>query len=695
MLKQLSLFITITALWMLVTASVWAQSTKVACVGNSVTYGAIIENRELNSYPAQLQRLLGDGYEVGNFGKSGATLLRKGHRPYMEQPEFEEAVSFHPDVLIVSLGLNDTDPRNWPNYRDDFIGDYMALIQSFKRSDGTAPEVWIGRMTPIFHTHPRFKSGTRDWFWQVQEAIEVVARNSGAVLIDWHTPLHARPDLFPDALHPVKEGATIMANLAYQHLTGDFGGLQTAPVFNHHMVLQRNATIPVWGTANSAEKVTVNLNGKQSSAIAGSDGKWRIDLPPMPAGGPHELTVQSGSQKLAYNDVMIGEVWLCSGQSNMEFQLRQSDNGIEALNQPIPQNMRLLHYKSLAATNNAAWDSATLHKVNDLDYLQGQWAVADKESAAAFSAIAWYFGKELFHELNVPVGLIQMAVGGSPAEAWIDRRTMESDPILVNMLYDWKNNDHTMPWCRERAATNIKDATNKAQRHPYEPAYLFEAGIGQVAGFPIKGVLWYQGESNAHNVELHEYLFPALVDSWRKAWDRSDLPFYFAQLSSMNRPSWPHFRDSQRRLAQQIPNTAMVVTSDVGDENDVHPTHKKPVGERFAHLALHQLYNKKDIPYGNISIKKVQNREGTVLIALDNAKELRTSDGEPLREMEVAGPDGLFHPAKAKLKGNRILIENKEGGVQSVRYGWKPYSHGNLVNEDGVPMSTFQINYPF
>ena len=694
MIKRLPLFLTITVFWIL-GATLLAQPIKVACVGNSVTYGYNIENREQDSYPAQLQGLLGDEYEVGNFGKSGATLLRKGHRPYMEQPEFEEAVKFRPDVLIVSLGLNDTDPRNWANYRDDVIADYMALIQSFKRSDGTPPEVWIGRMTPIFHTHPRFKSGTRDWFWQIQQAIEVVAKNTGAGLLDWHTPLHVRPDLFPDALHPVKEGATIMANLAYQHLTGDFGGLQTASVFKHHMVLQRNATIPVWGMANSGEKVTVSLNGNQSLASAGIDSKWRVELPPMPAGGPYELSVQDDTQKLVFDDVMIGEVWLCSGQSNMEFQLRQSDKGVEALNQPIPPNMRLLHYKSLASTNNAAWDSATLHQVNDLDYLQGQWTVADKESAADFSAIGWYFGKELLQELNVPVGLIQMAVGGSPAEAWIDRLTMEFDPVLVNMLYDWKNNDHTMPWCRERAATNIKDATNKAQRHPYEPAYLFEAGISQLAGFPIKGVLWYQGESNAHNVELHEVLFPALVNSWRRAWDRPDLPFYFAQLSSLNRPSWPHFRDSQRRLTKQIPHTAMVVTSDLGNETDVHPTQKKPVGQRFARMALHQLYNKKDIPHGNISIKNVQYHKGTLLIALDNTKELRTSDGEPLREMEVAGSDGLFHPAKVKLKGNRLIIENKDGVVNSVRYGWKPFSRGNLVNEDGVPMSTFLINYPF
>ncbi|SMO85538.1 sialate O-acetylesterase [Saccharicrinis carchari] len=694
MIKQLSQFLTTIAIWFL-GVTLCAQPIKVACVGNSVTYGYGIENREQNSYPAQLQGLLGNDYVVGNFGRSGATLLRNGHRPYMQQPEFEAAMQFHPDVVIISLGLNDTDPRNWPNYRDEFISDYMALIQSFKRSDGTTPEVWIGRLTPIFHTHPRFKSGTRDWFWQIQETIEVVAKNTGARLIDWHTPLYARPDLFPDALHPVKEGATIMANLAYQHLTGDFGGLQPAAIFSDHMVLQRNATIPVWGTANRGEKVRVKLNGKQRSSIAGADGKWRVELPAMAAGGPYALIIEDSSEKLVYKDVMFGEVWLCSGQSNMEFQLQQSANGDKALKQQIPQNIRLLHFKSLAATNNTAWDSTILIGVNNLEYLQGQWAVANKESLPNFSAIAWYFGSELEAELNVPIGLIQMAVGGSPTETWIDRKTIEFNPALVNMLYDWKNNDHIMMWCRERAAINIKQASNKGQHHPYQPAYLYEAGIRRLVGFPIKGVLWYQGESNAHNVELHEVLFPALLDSWRRAWDRPNLPFYFAQLSSLNRPGWPRFRDSQRRLAQQIPHTDMVVTSDVGDETDVHPTQKQPVGERFARLALHQLYGKEERPHGNIKIKNVHSHKGTLRISLDNTKELRTFDGEPLRELQVAGTDGLFHPAKATLKGNAIIIENKEGDISCVRYGWKPYSQGNLINEDGVPMSTFQINYPF
>jgi len=681
-------------LWMFAGEVAVAKKIKVACVGNSVTYGYKIDNPEINSYPAQLQQLLGDAYDVANFGKSGATLLQKGHRPYMEQNEFREAVKFQPDILIVSLGLNDTDPRNWPNYRDEFVADYMTLIDSIKKSDGTQPELWIGRMTPIFHWHPRFKSGTRDWFWQIQQAIEQVAINCQANIIDWHSPLHARPHLFPDALHPTKEGASIMAQVAYQHLTGDYGGLQMAPAFGDHMVLQRNKPIPVWGIANGAEEISVELNGVKSEVITGTDGRWHLVLPAMKHGGSFELKINSTNEEIVFENVMIGEVWLCAGQSNMAFKLNESTFGAEELKKKMPSQLRLMNFKQSAYTNDMAWDKATLDEVNTLNYLSGQWHMLNTETVADFSAIAWYFGSVLEAELDVPVGLIQMAVGGSPTESWIDRKTLEFNPHLVNMLYDWQNNDHSMLWCRKRAMVNIKKSDDPMQRHPYQPAYLFEAGIKLVAGYSIKGVLWYQGESNVHNVELHEILFPNLIHSIRCAWKQPDLPFYFAQLSSLNRPSWTHFRDSQRRMSNQLPNVSMIVTSDLGNETDVHPKQKKQVGERFAYLALHQLYDKDSIPFGNIEIEYVDWSNEQLSIRFSHTDLLKTSDGLAVKELEVAGKNGIFYSVKAMLKENQLIVETKGQCIQAVRYGWQPYSQGNLVNEDGVPVSTFLINRP-
>src|SRR5690554_7434517 len=224
----LSKVIILATLLLLSLYSISGQTIKIACVGNSVTYGMGIENPE-ERYPAQLQVMLGDEYEVGNFGHSGATLLKNGYRPYWNLPEFKDALDFEADIVIIHLGLNDTDPRAWPKYRDEFIRDYTNLIDTFKSVNPDA-EVKICRLTPIFSGHPRFTSSTREWYWQVQEAIEVVAEINEVELLDLHTQLHRRPDLFPDNLHPTGDGAKIIAETVFGAITGNYGGLKLAPI---------------------------------------------------------------------------------------------------------------------------------------------------------------------------------------------------------------------------------------------------------------------------------------------------------------------------------------------------------------------------------------------------------------------------------------------------------------------------------
>lgn len=668
------------------------QPIKVACVGNSVTFGYGLPNREAEAYPVQLQQLLGKDYQVGNFGHSGATLLSKGHRPYIEQQAYRDALAFTPDLVVIHLGLNDTDPRNWPNHRDEFIGDYLRLIDSYKDSQGNKPKVWICRMTPIFNHHPRFKSGTRDWFWQIQEAIETVAQNSQATLINLHSPLYSHPNLFADALHPDAEGAGIIARTVFSAITGDHGGLKPAGIFGNNMVLQQKMAIPVYGTANRGETITVKLNHQEQKTIAGDDGTWKVWFPPMKAGGHHKLEIAGEGKTIRFENILIGEVWLCSGQSNMEFPLSQSAGGALEASQANQTEIRLLNHQGFVKTNNTSWDSASLSRLNRLDYFEGAWQVCNPKDAANFSAVAYHFGKTLQSKIKVPVGIIQMAVGGSPAEAWIDRKTLEHHPQLVDILYHWRKNDMIQTWCRERAEKNISNGKNQLQRHPYEPAYLYESGIQQLAGFPIKGILWYQGESNAHHVELHEIILPTLVGSWRKAWQNPDLPFYFVQLSSLSRPSWPHFRDSQRRLAQTIPNCHMVVSSDLGDSLDVHPIRKQEVGKRLALQALKYSYSIKPIQPCGPEIEEAVEKNGILTLAFRHAKKLNTSDGQLLREIEIAGPDRQYKTVMATIKGNTITFPTNGMRVKTVRYAWRPYSRGNLVNEAGLPASTFEIH---
>jgi sialate O-acetylesterase len=347
---KLSCRFIIGALLFLITLNTHGQKIKVACVGNSITAGYLLANPKQESYPAQLQQLLGNQYEVGNFGLSGATLLKKGHRPYFKTKEFTDLLSFKADIAIIHLGLNDTDPRNWPNYKDEFQQDYQWLIDSLKQGNAKL-KVYVCKLTPIFSGHPRFKSGTREWYWQVQEKIGLVAKANDLPIIDLNLALNNRPELFADNLHPNTTGAGIIASTVYQALTGDFGGFKLHPLFTDHMVLQRDSPIPVYGIANANDQIEVRFNNTVRRTVANSDGKWKVQFPAMKFGGPYQLTIVSGATQLQLKDIMIGDVWFCAGQSNMAFPVKSSASGtatLAGLNTGLP--IRLLKFNPLAET---------------------------------------------------------------------------------------------------------------------------------------------------------------------------------------------------------------------------------------------------------------------------------------------------------------------------------------------------------
>ncbi len=671
------------------------EKIKVACVGNSVTYGYGHKNPAETSYPTQLQQLLGEEYEVRNFGHSGATLLNKGHRPYTSLPEYKAALEFAPDIIVIHLGLNDTDPRNWPNYRDEFFGDYTGIIDSFRKAhpDGN-PKIIVCRMTPIFHWHRRFKSGTRDWYWQIQEKIEEIAQHENLELVDLSRYLYSRPDLMPDALHPDAEGAAIIAKQVYSAITDDFGGLSLPAIYSDNMVIQQNKPFVVAGTADSGKEVVVSFGKQKIITKAAEDGSWKVMFTPMMADGEkYTIAVECGKEKIKFKNAVIGEVWLCSGQSNMAFMVKESSHKTQSLANIKDKDIRLYDMKPRVFTDNVEWDSTSLAALNCHDYyVPTAWQLQDEENVCDFSAVAYHFGAMLADSLGVPVGLICNAVGGAPAESFIDRKTLEFNPTLVDILYNWRQNDMIQDWCRGRAAQNITKSTNKLQRHPYEPCYLYETGIAPIACYPIQGAIWYQGESNAHNVELHETIFPTLVDCWRRTWNNPEMPFYFVQLSSIKRPSWPHFRDSQRRMAGSIPFCDFAVSSDKGHPTDVHPKEKAPVGERLARLALNQTYGMEHVAQHGPTPVRAFSFRGKTVIEFSDADKLMTSDGKTLRSLEIAGKTGGFTAVdfekQATIKGNRIIIE---GEAHRIRYGWKPFTDANLVNEAGLPASTFEI----
>ena len=673
-----------------ITANAGPDTVKVACIGDSITYGVGTDDRETESYPSRLQQLLGSGYLVENFGKSGATLLRNGHRPYVEQPEFARAMAFVPDIALIHLGVNDTDPRDWPNYGDEFVRDYLAIIDSL-RSVNAGMRILIAEITPITSDHRRFCSGTSQWQKKIREAIKVVADVGNVQLVDFFTPLFPHPDMLPDSVHPDSRGAMILARTAYSAITGDFGGLSMPALYSDGMVLQRDCPIRVSGTANAGVDVSVSFAGQKRRAVTGSDGRWSVVFDPMHAATGMSLKIKAAGESLILKDVAVGDVWLCSGQSNMEFPVSRMNGKDRVLEDADDGDLRLFDMKGKWRTDNTVWDNDAISLVQVLDYYgKTQWEKSERGVTDDFSAVGYCFGRMLRDSLDVPVGLICNAVGGSTTESWIDRETLGSYFPLI--LKDWLNNDFVQEWARKRAAKNIDSANTGIHRHPYEPCYLFEAGILPLEGYQIKGVIWYQGESNAHNADAHETLFRLLVKSWRTYWNNPELPFYFVQLSGIDRPSWPAFRDSQRRLADSIPFTAFAVSSDLGDSLDVHPKDKRPVGERLGRLALHCEYGYVSVVPSGPAVKSAEFQNGKIIVHFDWSDGLTSSDGGPVRTFEVAEYPGLFYPAKAAVNGDSVVLTcDYVARPRYVRYAWQPFTRANLINSSGLPASTFMI----
>ena len=461
-------------------------------------------------------------------------------------------------------------------------------------------------------------------------------------------------------------------------------------IFGDHMVLQQDTKIAIFGWADAGETVEVVFAGQKVKTTADTDGTWKVNLKPIKTKKEGQLLTIAGKNKLVYSDVLVGDVWVASGQSNMEFYLNWSATAAQDVPQAANSNIRFYDMKARWRTDAVEWDASVLDSLNHLQYYKDtRWTVCSPETAGNFSAVAYYFGKKLQDSLQVPVGLICNAIGGSPTEAWIDRSTLEYR--FPAILRNWMQNDFIQDWVRGRAALNVKQSSNKLQRHPYEPCYLYESGIRPLEQFPVKGFIWYQGESNAHNREAHEKLFGLLVESWRKNWGDAELPFYFVQLSSIDRPSWTWFRDSQRRLMAEIPHTGMAVSSDRGDSLDVHPKQKREVGERLAAWALNKTYGYKNVIPSGPLYKSVVFSGGAAYISFDYAEELSTSDGKSLRTFEVAGDDGLFYPAQAVVENGKIKVwSDKVKEPETVRYGWQPFTRANLVNGAGLPASTFR-----
>lgn len=665
------------------------QTIRVACIGDSVTYGLGIENRYENSYPSQLQQLLGSNYEVANFGYSGATMLKNGHKPYWNKSEFEESQGFLPNIVIIHLGLNDQGNNNWPQHKGDFESDYLDMIAVYKNLT-SKPKVIICKMTPTFSGHHWFEEGMRENFKEIQSEIEKIGKKASVEIIDLHEPLYYFPEYFPDNLHPTKEGAKIIAEKVCGAITGDYGDLKLPILYGENMVLQRNEPLTIEGIANFNEKVTVHFNRQTKVSKTDFNGRWSVVFEPMKAGGPFALNISTPAKSVTINNVYVGEVWLASGQSNMDFKVRDSENATTILTDSLNTHIFLFSMDGKVLSGKKFNDNE-LENCNAETYFDNLgWTTSTKKNLENFSAIAYAFAYNIQKKLNVPVGIICNAIGGSPIQSWISRESMEQNHETINLLNDTHLNPMVDAWVSQRITLNMGDAPEKTikYRHPYQPTFLFDAGILPIKNYKIKGAIWYQGESNTEHVQLHSKLFKMLVNDWRNHFDNENLPFYYVQLSSINRANWGVFRDSQRALLE-IPNTGMAVSYDVGNETDVHPKRKWVVGERLSKITLNKDYGFNTsfsgplLDFVNVNGHKLE-------ICFKYGEGLRTINNKSVDDIFIAASDKKFIPAQTKISNDSLQVWSSEiKNPRYVMYGYTSYSNGNLINAYGLPASTF------
>lgn len=489
--------------------------------------------------------------------------------------------------------------------------------------------------------------------------------------------------------------------------------LHLPQVFGDHMVLQAEVAIPVWGRAKPGAAIIVTLGNDKQSTKADASGLWQVRMNKRKASAsPVTLLVESQAEAIRLADVLIGEVWVCAGQSNMEWPLRQSTNGQRELAAADRPQLRLLNLVPGARGSSGHYTPQHLARLSPNTFCKGEWAVASAKSAGDFSAVAWYFGRHLQEKLNVPVGLICPAVGGTPTESWIPREALERDPQLKGLVAGhWLDNERMGEFCRSRGEQNLLAAIQAGEsipgddlgpNHSFKPGFMWSASIEPLIPYAIRGAIWYQGESNAETparVREHNALFPLLINQWRQRWGKSfgqdDFPFFFVQLPALNRAEWPWFREGQRRTLNKVKNTGMAITIDTGHPTNVHPTDKQPVGERLARWALGTTYDSKTNDSYTGPLFASAKRDGNAMaVTFDHvAATLKSSNGKPLGHFEVSGKDGRFFPAVAQITSKHTIRVSSPRVVspQHVRYAWSPYPTPpvNLVNSDGLPASPF------
>jgi sialate O-acetylesterase len=520
-------------------------------------------------------------------------------------------------------------------------------------------------------------------------------------------------------------------------------------IIDDHMVLQRQVNAPIWGWADPNESVTVSVYGpaayvtgdasgrwqkrfgpvqaeeagdtlasgmlkpnqqakvhlkiQERSVTADENGLWNLVLEPLRAGGPLQIEITCNHERVTVSDVLVGEVWICSGQSNMDWMLKNTDDAEAVIAAASHPEIRLMRIER-AVADKPQRDA------------EGYWTTCTPKEAETFSAVAYYFGRKLHEDLGVPIGLIKTAWGGTPVEAWTSSdalgRTSQAEPTLKRWdgivanypealkAYGQKHMEWQQAVAAAKAAGETPPREPRAPQgpdHHHRPASLYNAMIMPLVPYAFQGAIWYQGESNASRAHQYQRLFPLMIDDWRDTW-RKEFPFYFVQLANYRErkeqpadSDWAELREAQT-MSLGLPKTGMAVIIDIGEADDIHPRNKKDVGERLALNALAQTYGK-DIPYSGPMFKDMAVDGNEIRITFDHSYEGLEAKGGELRGFAIAGEDRQFVWADARIDGETVIVSNPE--VQkpvAVRYAWADNPEATLYNSAALPASPFRTD---
>ena len=485
-----------------------------------------------------------------------------------------------------------------------------------------------------------------------------------------------------------------------------FADVKLPAVIGDNMVLQRDKKVTIWGWAKPGEEVMagVSWNGMRWAVKADEEGKWMFKMNPPKAGGPYEMTI-SGKNVIKIKNIMVGEVWVCSGQSNMQMSVQNSTNAKEEILAANYPNIRLFSVTRKVATEPQS-------------DCEGSWSLCSPETVGGFSAAGYFFGRELYKELDVPIGLIHTSWGGTPSEAWTRRGVLENVPDAIPILERFDDAIAKYPQAMqeyEQKREAWKKAVEKAKaegtnrprgprapmgpEHPHSPAGLYNAMIAPLIPYGINGAIWYQGESNAGRAYQYRKIFPAMISNWRNDWGQGDFSFLFVQLANFMdikpepvESAWAELREAQL-MTLDLPNTGMAVIIDIGEAKDIHPKNKQDVGRRLAFWALVNNYGK-NLVYSGPLFKRMNVEGNKVVLGFDHVGGgLIARGGGPLKGFAIAGADRKLVWADAKIEGDKVVVSSSEVSAPvAVRYAWADNPVCNLYNVEGLPASPFRTD---